>query len=82
MSENISPGRHMMTGTIRIFLAEALILPTGFITAVFLARSLGPVGYGPVRPCLKVDHLDRFDDPISLIIHDLSLSSRRGYKRN
>jgi O-antigen/teichoic acid export membrane protein len=35
-----------MTGTIRIFLAEALILPTGFITAVFLARSLGPVGYG------------------------------------
>ncbi|HJX33933.1 MAG TPA: oligosaccharide flippase family protein [Desulfatiglandales bacterium] len=46
MSENISPGRHMMTGTIRIFLAEALILPTGFITAVFLARYLGPVGYG------------------------------------
>jgi O-antigen/teichoic acid export membrane protein len=39
-------GRHMMSGTIRIFLAESLILPTGFITAVFLARSLGPVGYG------------------------------------
>jgi len=36
----------MMTGTISIFLAEALILPTGFITAVFLARRLGPVGYG------------------------------------
>jgi len=36
----------MMMGTIGIFLAEALILPTGFITAVFLARSLGPVGYG------------------------------------
>jgi O-antigen/teichoic acid export membrane protein len=36
----------MMTGTIRIFLAEVLILPTGFITAVFLARYLGPVGYG------------------------------------
>ena len=46
MSEHISPGQHMMTGTIRIFLAEVLILPTGFITAVFLARSLGPVGYG------------------------------------
>src|SRR4030042_6874914 len=46
MSENISPGRHMWTGTIRIFLAEALILPTGFITAVFLARYLGPGGYG------------------------------------
>jgi O-antigen/teichoic acid export membrane protein len=36
----------MMTGTIRIFLAEALILPTGFITAIFLARFLGPAGYG------------------------------------
>jgi O-antigen/teichoic acid export membrane protein len=35
-----------MTGTMLIFLAEALILPTGFITAVFLARVLGPVGYG------------------------------------
>ena len=35
-----------MTGTIRIFLAEALILPTGFITAVFLARKLGPIDYG------------------------------------
>ena len=39
-------GRQMMVGSIRIFLAEALILPTGFITAVFLARSLGPVNYG------------------------------------
>ena len=27
-------------------MAEALIIPTGFITAVFLARSLGPAGYG------------------------------------
>ncbi len=35
-----------MTGTISILLAKALILPTGFITAVFLARRLGPVGYG------------------------------------
>jgi len=39
-------GLQMMTGTIRIFFAEALILPTGFITAVFLARSLGPIDYG------------------------------------
>jgi len=36
----------MMIGTISIFLAEALILPTGFITAVFLARKLGPADYG------------------------------------
>jgi O-antigen/teichoic acid export membrane protein len=47
MNQNSSgAGRQIMTGTIRIFLAEVLILPTGFITAVFLARSLGPVGYG------------------------------------
>lgn len=36
----------MLKGTISIFLAEALILPTGFITAVFLARRLGPTNYG------------------------------------
>ena len=35
-----------MTGTISILLAELLFLPTGFITAVFLARKLGPIGYG------------------------------------
>ena len=39
-------GLGMLSGTITIFIAEALILPTGFITAVFLARRLGPVGYG------------------------------------
>jgi len=39
-------GRHLMIGTLSIFIADALILPTGFITAVFLARSLGPVNYG------------------------------------
>ncbi len=35
-----------MTGTIRIFLSDSIIFPTGFITAVFLARTLGPEGYG------------------------------------
>ena len=39
-------GRHTLEGTIRVFLAEALILPTGIITAAFLARRLGPEGYG------------------------------------
>ncbi|MBW2174617.1 MAG: oligosaccharide flippase family protein, partial [Deltaproteobacteria bacterium] len=39
-------GSRLMTGSIRIFLADALILPTGFITAVFLARKLGPADYG------------------------------------
>ncbi|MBW1742048.1 MAG: oligosaccharide flippase family protein [Deltaproteobacteria bacterium] len=38
--------RNMMTGSIRIFFAEVLIIPVGFITAVFLARQLGPVNFG------------------------------------
>ncbi|MEQ9482401.1 glycosyltransferase [Coleofasciculus sp. F4-SAH-05] len=38
--------RHVVKGTIWIFLAEALILPTGLITAGFLTRKLGPEGYG------------------------------------
>jgi O-antigen/teichoic acid export membrane protein len=36
----------MAKGTTRIFLAKALILPTGFVTAIFLARELGPLYYG------------------------------------
>jgi len=36
----------MLKGVISIFLAEALIIPTGFITAVFLTRRLGPASYG------------------------------------
>lgn len=29
------PGRHILDGTIRIFLAEALLLPTGILTAAY-----------------------------------------------
>ncbi len=36
----------MMDGTLRVFLAEVLILPTGLATVVFLTRRLGPDGYG------------------------------------
>jgi len=39
-------GRDLVTGTVKIFLAESLIIPTGFITAVYLARKLGPTEYG------------------------------------
>ncbi len=39
-------GRRMLNGTIWIFLAEALLLPTGILTAAFLTRQLGPEGYG------------------------------------
>jgi O-antigen/teichoic acid export membrane protein len=39
-------GRHMASGTIQVFLAESLLLPTGLLTAAYLTRQLGPEGYG------------------------------------
>jgi len=44
----------MMTGSIRIFFAEVLIIPVGFITAVFLARQLGPVNFGLFAIALRL----------------------------
>jgi O-antigen/teichoic acid export membrane protein len=41
-----NPRHHMVEGTIRVFLGEALLLPTGLITAAFLTRKLAPEGYG------------------------------------
>lgn len=42
-----APSRsHMAAGTLQVFLAEALLLPTGLLTAAFLTRQLGPDGYG------------------------------------
>jgi O-antigen/teichoic acid export membrane protein len=38
--------RHIMGGSLRILLAEGLILPTGLITASVLTRYLGPSKYG------------------------------------
>jgi O-antigen/teichoic acid export membrane protein len=38
--------RQTLDGTIWVFAAEALILPTGLVTAAFLTRRLGPEGYG------------------------------------
>lgn len=40
------PGRHMLEGSIRNFLAEALFPLTALVTASFLTRRLGPDGYG------------------------------------
>src|SRR5262245_25283426 len=40
------PGRHLLDGTLRVLLAEALFPVTGLVTAAFLTRSLGPDGYG------------------------------------
>jgi O-antigen/teichoic acid export membrane protein len=36
----------MVKGTIRIFLSEMLLLPTGLLTAAFLTRKLAPEGFG------------------------------------
>lgn len=44
MSKNA--GRNFVGGTFWVFLAEALIFPTGLVTAGILTRRLGPDGYG------------------------------------
>ena len=47
MKSTVNPtNRHILDGTVWVFLAEGLILPTGLITAGFLTRQLGPEGYG------------------------------------
>ncbi|MEM9266822.1 MAG: oligosaccharide flippase family protein [Cyanobacteria bacterium P01_F01_bin.13] len=38
--------RQILDGTVWVFLAEGLLLPTGLITAGVLTRQLGPSGYG------------------------------------
>ena len=40
------PGRHLLDGTARVFLAGLLFPLTGIITAAFLTRRLGAEGYG------------------------------------
>lgn len=39
-------GSQILHGAAHLFFAEALLIPTGFVTAVFLARELQPAGYG------------------------------------
>jgi len=41
-----SHGRRTASGIVWVFLADALILPTGIVTAGFLTRRLGPQDYG------------------------------------
>jgi O-antigen/teichoic acid export membrane protein len=43
---NASMTSHLLRGTAWITLAEALLLPTGFVTLTFLTRQLGADGYG------------------------------------
>ena len=42
----MSSGRRTLDGTLRLFLAESLILPTGLVTTAVLTRQLGTDGYG------------------------------------
>ena len=41
-----SATKEVFGGSARVFIAEAISLPTGLITAAFLARRFGPDGYG------------------------------------
>jgi O-antigen/teichoic acid export membrane protein len=41
-----TPARRMMRGGLRVLLAESLLIPSGLLTAAYLARRLGPDGYG------------------------------------
>lgn len=40
------PHVRLLGGSLSVFLAEGLVLPTGLIIAAFLSRQLGPTGYG------------------------------------
>lgn len=42
----LQSGQRLLKGTASVFLAEALLLPTGLLLAAFLTRRLGPEGYG------------------------------------
>src|SRR5262245_28273203 len=46
VSQSAPSTRHTVAGTVRVFLAEGLVIPTGLLTAAYLARRLGPDGYG------------------------------------
>ena len=46
MNSGRSPFHRTADGAIWAFLAEAVILPTGLISAAYLTRALGPDGYG------------------------------------
>jgi len=54
----------MLDGTIRVFLAEVLFLPSGLLAAASLNRRLGPEGYGRfTKAATLVAWLDRIEYP-------------------
>jgi O-antigen/teichoic acid export membrane protein len=54
MTNTQSARRHFLGGATRIFLADALLLPTGLLTAVYLTRRLGATDYGLFALVLSV----------------------------
>ena len=40
------PTRQLLAGTLRVFLADMMILPTGLVTTAYLTRRFGPEAYG------------------------------------
>lgn len=42
-------GGRMIDGTARVFLAEALLVPTGLLTVAYLTRRLGPSDTAVIR---------------------------------
>jgi O-antigen/teichoic acid export membrane protein len=40
------PRRHVADGAVRVFLADAILVPTALVTVVYLTRRFGPEGYG------------------------------------
>lgn len=45
-TQPLPPRQQILDGTVRIFIADGLMLPTGLLTVAFLTRSLGPEVYG------------------------------------
>lgn len=53
-------GRNLVYGAARVFSAEALVLPTGLLTAAILSRGLGPTDYGLLTVAATVVSLVEF----------------------
>lgn len=45
-AQTLPPHQQILDGTLRMFVAEGLMLPTGLLTVAFLTRGLGPESYG------------------------------------
>lgn len=53
-SQRMQHARHTAVGTLQNFLASALCLPTGILTAAFLTRQLGSANYGVLTVTVSI----------------------------